>query len=259
VSLVDPKSSEADVLAAETPPATAVAAGDPLKPAIITREQWGADESLRTSGPVYTGPIKVGFVHHTASTNSYTADTAAAQVRALYAYFTLSLGYSDIAYNFFVDRFGRLYEGRAGGMDKNVLGGHTAGFNQNTFAVSALGNFDVYKPTSSEGSAMATAIARLMAWKLALNHADPTGTATLVSNSGAGTSKYAPGETATVPVISGHRDIGLTACPGQYLETYVPSIRTQAKAPAESLQVEVIGHHSPCDRCAANFTIVTRL
>ncbi|MFC6236881.1 cell wall-binding repeat-containing protein [Longivirga aurantiaca] len=230
VSLVDPKTSEADVLAASTPPATAVAAGDPLKPSIITRAQWGADESLRGSAPVYTGPIKVGFVHHTASTNNYTADTAAAQVRALYAYFTLSLGYSDIAYNFFVDRFGRLYEGRAGGMDKNVLGGHTAGFNQNTFAVSALGNFDIYKPTSNEGTAMATAMARLLAWKLALNHADPSGTASLVSNSGAGTSKYEPGQTAVVPVISGHRDIGLTACPGQYLESYLPSIRTQAKA-----------------------------
>ena len=230
VSLVDPKTSEADVLAASTPPATAAAAGDPLKPSIITRAQWGADESLRGSAPVYTGPIKVGFVHHTASTNNYTADTAAAQVRALYAYFTLSLGYSDIAYNFFVDRFGRLYEGRAGGMDKNVLGGHTAGFNQNTFAVSALGNFDIYKPTSGEGTAMATAMARLLAWKLALNHADPSSSASLVSNSGAGTSKYEPGQTAVVPVISGHRDIGLTACPGQYLESYLPSIRTQAKA-----------------------------
>jgi SpoIID/LytB domain protein len=230
VSLVDPKTSEADTLAAETPPATAVAAGDPLKPSIITRAQWGADESLRNGGPVYTGPIKVGFVHHTASTNNYTADTAAAQVRALYAYFTLSLGYSDIAYNFFVDRFGRVYEGRAGGMDQNVLGGHTAGFNQNTFAVSALGNFDVYKPTTSEGSAMATAVARLMAWKLALNHADPAATGTLVSNSNAGTSKYGVGETAVVPVISGHRDIGLTACPGQYLESYLPSIRTQTRA-----------------------------
>jgi hypothetical protein len=51
-----------------------------------------------------------------------------------------------------------------------------------------------------------------------------------VSNSGAGTSKYEPGQTAVVPVISGHRDIGLTACPGQYLESYLPSIRTQAKA-----------------------------
>lgn len=230
VSLVDPKTSGADTFAAQTPPATAVAAGDPLKPAIITRAQWGADESLRNGGPVYTGPIKVGFVHHTASTNNYTADRAAAQVRALYAYFTLSLGYSDIAYNFFVDRFGRLYEGRAGGVDKNVLGGHTAGFNQNTFAVSALGNFDVYQPTSSEGSAMATAVARLLAWKLALNHVDPSGTGALVSNSSAGTSKYAVGETAVVPAISGHRDIGLTACPGRYLETYLPSIRTQTRA-----------------------------
>jgi uncharacterized protein with LGFP repeats len=152
------------MLAASTP-GDGGGTNDPLKPSIITRARWARTITARQRSP--TGPIKVGFVHHTASTNNYTADTAAAQVRALYAYFTLSLGYSDIAYNFFVDRFGRLYEGRAGGVDKNVLGGHTAGFNQNTFAVSALGNFDILA-TSSEGTAMATAMARLLAWKLAL-------------------------------------------------------------------------------------------
>ena len=97
-------------------------------------------------------------------------------MRALYAWYTLGLHYSDMAYNFLVDRYGRLYEGRAGGMDRNVLGGHTAGFNQNTFAVSAIGNFDTYKPTTAEADAMVSSIARLMAWKLALNHRDPLGT-----------------------------------------------------------------------------------
>jgi len=230
VTLVDPRTSDADALATPTAASTAQAAGDPLRPAIITRAQWGADESLRSRGPIYTGPVKVGFVHHTASTTSYTPAQATAQMRALYAWYTLGLHYSDLAYNFLVDRYGRLYEGRAGGVEKNVLGGHTAGFNQNTFAVSAIGNFDTYKPSTAEADAMVASIAKLMAWKLALNHRDPLGTATLMSDSSAGTSNYGVGQKATVPVISGHRDIGSTACPGRYLEALVPRIRTMAKA-----------------------------
>jgi SpoIID/LytB domain protein len=229
VTLVDPRSSAADAAATPLPLSTAQAAGDPLRPAIVTRAQWGADEALRSRGPIYTGSVKVGFVHHTASTSSYTPAQATAQVRALYAWYTLGLHYSDIAYNVLVDRYGRLYEGRAGGLDRNVLGGHTAGFNQNTFAISAIGNFDTYNPPPSESTAMVTAIARFMAWKLALNHRDPLGTATLVSDSSAGTSRFAVGQKATVPVISGHRDIGSTACPGRYLEQYVPRIRALAR------------------------------
>jgi SpoIID/LytB domain protein len=228
VTLIDPQQVAADELAEPTPVSTAQAAGDPLRPAIITRAQWGADESLRDRAPIYTGPIKAGFVHHTASTSTYTAAQSTAQVRALYAYFTKGLGYSDIAYNFLVDRFGRLYEGRAGGMDKNVLGGHTAGFNSNTFAVSALGNFDTFRPAATDLAKIKTSIARLLAWKLALNHVGALSTAELVSNSGAGTSKYAPGAVARVPAISGHRDIGSTACPGRYLQPEVPAIRELA-------------------------------
>ena len=92
-------------------------------PPIVTRAQWGADESLRGAGPdLHAPPSRAGFVHHTASTSNYSAAQAAAQVRAIYAYHTKSLNHSDIDYNFLVDRFGRLYEGRAGGMDRPVHG-----------------------------------------------------------------------------------------------------------------------------------------
>ena len=225
ITLVDPRSADSDALAEPTAVSSAQAAGDPLRPAIITRAQWGADESMRSRGPIYTGTIKAAFLHHTASSSNYTPAQATAQVRALYAWYTKGLKYSDIAYNFLVDRYGRLYEGRAGGMDKNVLGGHTAGFNQNTFAVSAIGNFDTYKPTTTETNAIVTNVSKLLAWKLALNHVDPLSTATLISNSSAGTSRYAVGAKARTPAISGHRDIGSTACPGRYLESQVPRIR----------------------------------
>ncbi|MFA7324961.1 MAG: N-acetylmuramoyl-L-alanine amidase, partial [Candidatus Nanopelagicales bacterium] len=200
------------------------------QPAIITRAQWGADESLRRGSASYSPTIKAAFLHHTVTTNNYTPEQAAQQVRNLYAYFTKGLRYSDMAYNFIVDRFGRLYEGRAGGMDQAVVGGHTAGFNQDTFAVSALGNFQTASLAPDQLNAIDDAVAQLFAWKLGINHRDPNGTTSLVSDSSAGTSKYRAGQAATALVIGGHRDIGNTACPGKLLEPQLPAIRAATTA-----------------------------
>ena len=199
-------------------------------PTIITREQWGADESLRSAGPRYSPTIKVAFVHHTTSTNDYSPEDAAQQVRNLYGWYVKGLRYSDMAYNFLVDRYGRLYEGRAGGMGQAVVGGHTAGFNNDTFAVSAIGNFQKLNPPPEQVAAIDQSVASLLAWKLSLNHRNPNGTQVLTSDSAAGTSKYQPGQQATAMVIGGHRDIGSTACPGQFLEARLPTIRSMATA-----------------------------
>ena len=81
---------------------------------------------------------------------------------AIYAYHVKGNHWSDIGYNFLVDRFGRLWEGRYGGIDRAVVGAHTGGFNVDSFAVSAIGNYDkVAAPP-----VMVDSIARLMAWKL---------------------------------------------------------------------------------------------
>ena len=197
-------------------------------PTIITREQWGADESLRSAGPRYSPTIKVAFVHHTTSTNDYSPEDAAQQVRNLYGWYVKGLRYSDMAYNFLVDRYGRLYEGRAGGMGQAVIGGHTAGFNNDTFAISAIGNFQKLNPPPEQVAAIDQSVASLLAWKLSLNHRNPNGTQVLTSDSAAGTSKYQPGQQATALVIGGHKDIGSTACPGQFLEAQLPTIRSLA-------------------------------
>jgi SpoIID/LytB domain protein len=199
-------------------------------PAIISRSEWGADESLRRSGPKFAPTIKAAFIHHTASKSNYTPEEAPSQMRNLYTYFTKGLKYSDMAYNFIVDRFGRLYEGRGGGIDKAVVGGHTAGFNDQTFAISALGNFQTFKPNDPEMLAMVDSVSSLLAWKLSMNHRDPNGQTTLVSDSGAGTSKYKPGQTAAALVVGGHGDIGSTSCPGKHLEAQLPAIRAAAGA-----------------------------
>jgi len=197
-------------------------------PAVITRDQWGADETLRVDAPRYSPTIKAAFVHHTTSKSEYTPEEAAQQVRNLYGWYIKGLRYSDMAYNFLVDRYGRLYEGRAGGMDQAVVGAHTAGFNNETFAISAIGNFEKVNPPPEQMTAMTSSIASLLAWKLAINHRDPNGTQILVSDSGSGTSKYAPGTQATALVVGGHKDIGATKCPGQFLEAQLPNVRALA-------------------------------
>ncbi len=222
IELVDPGTSPADRVPA-VPSGAAHAAA--VKPEILTRAQWGADESIRRGTPDYTSTVKVGFVHHTASSNDYTAAQAAAMVRGIYAYHVKSNGWSDIGYNFLVDRYGRAYEGRAGGIDRFVLGAHTGGFNVDSFGVSLLGDFSTVPPSETT---MAT-VSRILAWKLGSAYRDPQGKAVLTS-AGGGTSKVPAGRTATFDVVSGHRDAGNTSCPGATTYARLPALRSAVAA-----------------------------
>ena len=169
--VIDPGTSAADAqVGATAQAATAAPSVDFPYPApkIISRAGWGADESLRTADPEcvtpdYDNTIKIGFVHHTASTNNYTATTAFEQLRAIYAYHIQGFGWCDFGYNFLVDKYGRIFEGRWGGVDRPVHGAHTGGFNTDTFAVSALGNYE--EVGAPDG--MVNSIAQVLGWKLA--------------------------------------------------------------------------------------------
>ncbi len=88
------------------------------QPTIFSRAQWGADERMRSAGSLRYGTVEAGFVHHTVNTNAYTRDDVPGILRSIYAYHTRSLGWSDIGYNFLVDRFGRIWEGRYGGVTR---------------------------------------------------------------------------------------------------------------------------------------------
>ncbi|HET7659423.1 MAG TPA: N-acetylmuramoyl-L-alanine amidase [Oryzihumus sp.] len=223
VDLVDSPTAPADATAGTTsaPPASASALG--LWPGIISRAGWGADESMRLCPPEYSNEQLGGVVHHTVSTNNYTAAQTASLIRGIYAYHTRSLGWCDIGYNFLVDRFGRIWEGRYGGTTRAVLGAHTIGFNRQTFGVSAIGNYDTAQPAS----AMTTAIARIMAYRMSLFHINPTGSAVFTS---AGNSEYPAGTRVTKPTLSGHRDFWTTECPGRYLYAKLGGLRTQTRA-----------------------------
>ena len=221
VSTIDPGTSPADDgLTHAAPPGSASAAAS--QPAIITRAQWGADEKLRKTLTL-NASVKAITIHHTAGSNSYTQADAAAQVRGIYAYDTLALGWADIAYNFLVDKWGRVYEGRAGSITSAVRGAHAMGFNTDTMGVSAMGNYE----TTAAPAVMVDALARVAGWKLSQYGVNPLGKVVLTSQGGVG-AKYAAGVAATLDTIHAHQNSSYTLCPGKYLYPQMGAIRAKA-------------------------------
>jgi len=187
------------------------------RPEIVTRAQWGADESWRRGTPSYA-PVLMAFVHHTDSGNKYTPAQAPAIVRAIYAYHTKSLGWSDVGYDFLIDRYGAIYEGRYGGVTKGVIGAQVLGFNTGSTGVSIMGTFVSATPPP----AAVASLEQLLAWKLDVHHVDPLGTGTLTCGYG---QKFQTGELVTFPAIAGHRQANYTDCPGSTLYALLPAIR----------------------------------
>ncbi|GAA2309797.1 N-acetylmuramoyl-L-alanine amidase [Streptomyces hawaiiensis] len=191
------------------------------RPGIVTRRGWGANEGLRESGLRYTKKVKAAFVHHTASGNKYRCSQVPSLIRGIYRYHVKSMGWRDIGYNFLIDKCGKIYEGRAGGVAKPVLGAHTLGFNSNSMGIAVLGSYGTKKPSKSA----VKAIARLTAWKLGLYRVNPKGKTYLKS---AGSNLYRKGKKVRLNVISGHRDGFQTECPGRKLYGKLGSARSKA-------------------------------
>ena len=224
VVLVNGGSSDADDRAQRVMFRGSTAAASADRPEILTRADWGADESLRRNacpdGPDYTSSVQMGFVHHTDGTNGYSRSQVPSILRGIYAYHVRANGWCDVGYNFLVDRFGRIWEGRYGGIAKAVLGAHTGGFNSNSFGASLIGDFTGTAPSS----AMRGAVERLFAWKLSRSYRDPLGTSNLVAGAFSG-SRYDEGSTVTFDTVSGHRDADYTTCPGAAAYQTLDSIR----------------------------------
>lgn len=189
------------------------------RPRIVTRRGWGADESLRERGFVYTSTVKAAFVHHTASGNNYACRDAPAVIRSMYRYHVLSSGWRDFGYNFAIDKCGTIYEGRAGGVANAVRGAHTMGFNTNSMGIAVIGSYS----TTAPPAAAVRAVAQLTAWKLGLFGRDPRAKTTLTSGGG---NRYPKGTAVSMNVISGHRDGFATECPGARLYSQLPPTRT---------------------------------
>ncbi len=183
-------------------------------PKIVPRSGWRADEKIVRSAPRYAPVLRFSVIHHTAGSSSYRPEESAAIVRGIELYHVKANGWNDIGYNFLVDRYGQVFEGRGGGMQRNVIGAHAAGFNSGSVGIAILGTYSGKPPTAEAESALA----KLLAWRLDVGHVDPASSAMIES----------AGRPALLKAVSGHRDAGSTACPGNALYARLGQLREVA-------------------------------
>ena len=202
------------------PPRTLSIAGSPQ---IISRAAWGADEAIRRAPPQYAPALRFAVVHHTAGTNSYSRADSAAIVRGIEVYHVKANGWNDIGYNFLVDKYGQIFEGRYGGIDQNVIGAHAQGFNTGSVGVAVIGTYSASAPPV----AAQTALVNLLAWRLDIAHVNPTSEVMVTSG---GNAKYPAGTPVLLRAVSGHRDTGFTTCPGNALYARLNAIAARVAA-----------------------------
>jgi hypothetical protein len=190
------------------------------QPPIQPRSAWDpANQCPPRTAPQY-GDVQVAFVHHTVSLNDYQPADVPSIILGICRFHRNSNGWNDIGYNFVVDKFGTLWEGRAGGIDQPVVGAQAQGYNSQSTGIANIGTFDSVPETDAALNSMA----QLIRWKLPLTGAPTSGTTQLVSAGGA-SNRYPAGTTVTLDRVSGHRDVDSTDCPGGILYTQLPTLR----------------------------------
>lgn len=185
----------------------------------VPREDWGASQCVPRKRPSY-GEVKAVAVHHTVSLNDYTPAEAPQIVLAICRYHRNSNGWDDIGYNALVDKYGTIYEGRAGGLDQAIVGAQAQGFNTQTAGIANIGDYTSEAATPESLAATADYIR----WKLAV-HGQPLSGPVTLRSSGGPASRYPAGANVTLERVIGHRDVGRTACPGERLYDQLPDIR----------------------------------
>ena len=139
-------------------------------------------------------------------------------------------GWNDIGYNFLVDKYGQVFEGREGGVDQPVVGAQAQGWNSQSTGVATLGTFEA----AAFPAAGMAALARVVAWKLSIHGVPTQGTVALVS-AGGSDNRYAKGATVSFNRIAGHRDGCKTSCPGSALYAQLGELRSRAGAQAGTI------------------------
>jgi len=199
-------------------------------PHIRPRQDWGAD--LPPTGPLdaeQPGDVRFLLVHHSASANDYQPSAVPAQIRGFYHFHTgPSKGWHDVAYNFLVDRFGGVWEGRQGSVSKPVKGDATGGSQGYALLCCFIGNHETAPPSPEAQQAMVA----LLAW-LADSYAIDTAPGATTSFTSRGSNRWPPGAPVTTSTIAGHRDMSHTACPGdasyELVKNTFPQLVTQAR------------------------------
>ena len=228
VVLVRPDGGHLEV-EAESIPAGAQSLG---QPAIHTRAEWSA---RAPSNPIASAPnLKLAVVHHSATGNDYTQADVPGILRSIQAYHIDSNGWSDIGYNFAVDKFGGIWEGRDGSLNGNSIGAHAEGFNSGSVGVVALGNYENGTPTPAQVGS----VTEVIAWRFASSAIDPTSSVAFTSG---GSSTVPAGTVVNLPRVVGHRDVGSTDCPGSALYSRLASQIRPALPAAVASKLSPIG------------------
>lgn len=168
------------------------------------RSAWRASE--RVSRTSRFRPVGV-VVHHTAGTNRYSRGQVPAILRGIQRFHVQDRGWSDIGYNVLVDKWGRVWEGRRGGVGRPVVGAHASGYNSRLVGISVLGDYNRVRPTRAALSGVAWAAGRAAR----VHGFDPRAPMTAAGR--------------RMPRLVGHRSVGTTSCPGVYLSAKLPYLR----------------------------------
>ena len=198
------------------------ASAAPERPEIVKRSAWGAngEGGCQPRETPVEGRVKAAAIHHTVTAGDYSEAEAPGIVLGICRYHRNANGWNDIGYNALVDRFGNVYAGRAGGLQKAIVGAHSQGFNSQTTGVAAIGTHTSV-PISSEAM---EGFVSFLAWKLTKHALPAVGKTTLTSAGGSG-NRYPAGRRVQTKRIFGHGRVGLTSCPGEELDRQLGELR----------------------------------
>ena len=165
--------------------------------------------------------LRHAVVHHTVNVNDYAMGDVPELLDGIQRYHVFTRGWDDIAYNFVIDRFGRIWQAREAELLEPITGGHTTGLNAESVGVALLGTFTELDP----GQAVVDSLGMLLGWKLGIHGVDPLGVSEVRSGGG----DYAePGEMVRVDNISAHRANQATSCPGNGTVARLDEVRNAA-------------------------------
>ena len=191
---------------------------------IYGRAAWGANAAYMKWTPAYASKVNAVVLHHTGTSNNYRPADVPGIIRSIYYYMAVTEKYGDVGYNVLIDRFGRVWEGRYGGITRAVVGAHAGGFNAGTAGIAMIGDQTKLTVTAAEKEA----VARYAAFKLGAAKVRPTDLA--VSLTGGPSTKFKTKVTVKLPAIYPHQSTSLTACPGTYGLAILPWVRARAAA-----------------------------
>lgn len=210
VGFFDARGGEEAAAHTDQQPLAGAKTGSIVPPPLVTRAQWNARPFIGTPSALARPSYDFMTWHHAAGYSAENLDQGKAQMRAMQDLHQNVRGWSDIGYQFAIDRAGNLYQGRPF-MDNSTslsqvpvlaLGAHAGGANTGNIGVVIMG---CYHPP--EGSHCEQEIT-------------PAAFATYINLFAFLSERYG----VEPEMIRGHRDFGQTACPGDNNYALIPEL-----------------------------------